>query len=165
MERGKVVMIAGNRFLVRTSVSVLAMVLSASMALADDETPAGTADETAVSEPEVISCELYRGPEVMVEEPEYDDTEGPDVDLTGEDGGELVRVFDVDSGVDENGEEISVYYMTGGPADDPEMVRRNVVLTTHAAGRASVAHDPTAVPNLCEIAGPGLDWLCGAKAQ
>lgn len=160
------VTITGNKYLVRTSVSVLAMVLSASMALAEgDETSAGTDVTTTETGSEITVCELYAGPDITVEDTKGDDADGTDVTIAAEDGGEDLPEFFVDPILDDEGEVLPIYYMSGNIGTDPDMVKRDVVLVAPAVTQASISRDPAAVPDLCDIAGPGLSWLCGAKTQ
>lgn len=143
-------MIKVKKCSVHASVSVLAMVLSASMALADaDQTVAGPEDEYT---PEVVVCEFYPGAEAVV-----DVAKGDETDVTIE----LAEAEAEPESGPVDGEDLPVYYMSanGGPVLD--MVKRDAVLVRHE----SVAHDPASVPNLCDIAGPGLDWLCGGKTR
>lgn len=153
------VTIMGNKFRVRTSVSVLAMVLSASMALAEDaQISASTEGVQAEAVPEVIVCELYPGPEDSVDAVKVDDSDGA---IVLEEGPELT----VDPIPGDGGEGLPIYFMTTDEPTTPEMVQRNEVLTALPLARESVARDPAAVPDLCDIAGPGLGWLCGDKTQ
>jgi hypothetical protein len=160
-------MIKVNKCRVRTSVSVLAMVFSASMALADvEEATADVEGDTAMSVPEVISCEMFPGPVEPVDAPEdLVKLEEPVVTIVTVDGGEEVLVTLTGVSVEDGGEDPLMYYTSvqGGPEFD--MVKRNPASVAVRADRLSQARDPAAVPNLCDVAGPGLDWLCGAKAR
>ena len=164
-----------NKSMVRMSVSVLAMVLSATMALADDEqTTATAAVETEGFEPQVTECGFeFEQFEIVDLAPDdlVEDTKdaGGDVDVkieTDENDEEVVYT-PIDPLEFEEGVDPQVYYMSAGGtgAGDIDMVKRDVVLAKTTVANRQAAHDPAAVPNLCDIAGPGLDWLCGGNSQ
>lgn len=143
-----------NECSVRASVSVLAMVFSASMALAnEDQTTAGTDD---TFQPEVVVCEIHPDLEVVAEGSIEEELGIKFETIDGEqDLPELV------SGEVGDSEDMQMSYMIAASGLASDMVKRDVVATQ----QVTAAHDPAAVPNLCAIAGSGLDWLCGAKAR
>jgi hypothetical protein len=163
-----------NKSMVRMSVSVLAMVLSATMALADDEvTTANAAVETEGFEPQVIECwfgfepvdVVDVAPVEFVDETKDAGGDVPEVTITTDENGEEVVYTPIEPVEFEDGVDPQVYYMSAGSADDVDMVKHDIVLAKGAVLHDQAAHDPAAVPNLCDIAGPGLDWLCGANTQ
>lgn len=174
------VALTGNKSLLRTSVSILAMVLLSSAAFAEDETAAvddavtieagidqPTSDDGSVidDQPTMGFGDEEMGDPIEVLVDPIDGAADPvdPVDLGGE---EVVidvptdvtidQVKRTDDGVDLPIDDSGILYMSAGGAEsDPAAV-------TTASDQA---RDAARVPNLCDTAGPGWNWLCGTKAD